>query len=59
MGRAESLREEYRARLAALRDSLADLTRRTGWSLNFHRTDHSAQEALLPLYAAFSRGNLR
>ena len=59
VGRAESLREEYRAKLAALRDSLADLTRRTGWSLNFHRTDHSAQQALLPLYAAFSRGNLR
>ena len=58
VGKAEALRGDYQARLAALRDSLADLTRRTGWSLNFHRTDHSAQQALLPLYAAFSRGNL-
>lgn len=58
VGKAESLREAYRARLAALRESLSDLARRTGWSLNFHRTDRPAQQALLPLYAAFSRGNL-
>jgi uncharacterized protein (DUF58 family) len=55
VGRAEGLRQDYQARLAALRSSLADVTRRAGWSLNFHRTDHPAQQALLPLYAAFGR----
>lgn len=55
VGKAETLRNDYRGRLAALRDSLADLTRRAGWSLTFHRTDHPAQQALLPLYAAFGR----
>ena len=55
VGKAELLRQDYHARLAALRGSLANLTRRAGWSLTFHRTDHPAQQALLPLYAAFGR----
>jgi uncharacterized protein (DUF58 family) len=55
VGKAEALRIDYKSRLAALRASLADLTRRAGWSLTFHRTDHPAQQALLPLYAAFGR----
>jgi uncharacterized protein (DUF58 family) len=53
VGRAESLRDDYRARLAALRESLADLTRRIGWTLTLHRTDHTPQQGLLPLYASF------
>jgi uncharacterized protein (DUF58 family) len=55
VGKAESLRQDYQARLATLRGGLANLTRRAGWSLTFHRTDHPAQQALLPLYAAFGR----
>jgi uncharacterized protein (DUF58 family) len=55
VGKAEALRNDYQDRLAALRDGLANLTRRAGWSLTFHRTDHPAQQALLPLYAAFGR----
>ncbi len=53
VGRAEALRTDYKARLQALRDSLANLTRRTGWGMTLHRTDHTAQQGLLPLYAAF------
>ena len=58
VGKAEALRQDYQARLAALRGGLANLTRRAGWSLTFHRTDHTAQQALLPLYAAFGRTNV-
>lgn len=56
VGKAEGLRNDYQNRLAALRDSLANLARLTGWTLTMHRTDHPPQQGLLPLYAAFGAG---
>ncbi len=50
-GRAETLREDYRARLAAHRERLAGLARRVGWTFRVHRTDQSPQSALLTLHA--------
>ncbi len=58
VGKAETLRGDYKNRLAALREGLADLTRRTGWTLTLHRTDHTPQQGLLPLYASFGSANL-
>lgn len=56
VGKAEGLRGDYETRLTALRDSLANLARLTGWTLTFHRTDHPPQQGLLPLYTAFGAG---
>jgi MoxR-like ATPase len=53
--KAGRLREDYLGRLAARRDLLADLVRRTGWHLQFHHTDAPAEPALLALYAALER----
>ncbi len=47
--RAQSLRDEYLARLAAHRDALKQICARLGWGLSLHRTDASAAEALLAL----------
>ncbi|MSO65436.1 MAG: DUF58 domain-containing protein [Alphaproteobacteria bacterium] len=58
VGRAERLRQEYGARLNALRDGLTTLTRRTGWTYSSHRTDQPPQRALLALYATLSNRNL-
>lgn len=52
--RADGLRARYRARLAARRDDLARLARRTGWHFGTHLTDHSPQSALLWLYRMLS-----
>jgi uncharacterized protein (DUF58 family) len=52
--RAEALRNDYVRRLAAHRDHLAALTRRTGWSFTIHHTDKPPQAALLPLYIDLS-----
>jgi uncharacterized protein (DUF58 family) len=49
-GRAEALRDKYRARLAAHRDALREETRRLGWSFLLHHTDRPAEEALLALH---------
>jgi len=58
VGRAETLREAYALRLAALKASLGDLARTVGWSYTLHRTDQPPQTALLSLYAAFGESNL-
>jgi uncharacterized protein (DUF58 family) len=50
VGRAEQYREEYRARLAALREQLALLCRRLDWTFLVHRTDRPASEPLLALH---------
>jgi MoxR-like ATPase len=53
--KAGRLRDDYLARLAARRDLLADLARRTGWHLQVHHTDAAAEPALLALYVALER----
>ena len=54
IGRVEAVRAEYRARLAARRESLAALARRAGWTFLAHRTDRRPETALLALYIALS-----
>jgi uncharacterized protein (DUF58 family) len=51
-GRAESVRESYRARFRAHSESVAALARRYGWTYLAHRTDKSPELALIALYAA-------
>jgi uncharacterized protein (DUF58 family) len=52
LGRAESVRAQYRARFMAHVETLGELARRLGWSFTRHRTDRSPQTALIALYAA-------
>lgn len=52
---AGALRARYRARLAERQDRLERLARTTGWTLLVHRTDSSAQTALLWLYASIGQ----
>jgi len=52
--RAETMREGYRNRLASLRDSLSQATRRQNWTFACHRTDRPPQGALLAAYAALT-----
>lgn len=47
--RAEDLRDGYLRRLAEHRDHLSQWARAHGWSLLFHRTDHSPAHALAAL----------
>lgn len=47
--RAESLRDRYKARLAAHRAEIASLATRLGWSFMVHHTDRPASEPLLGL----------
>jgi uncharacterized protein (DUF58 family) len=54
IGRPEALRDDYIARFAAHRATLADLARAAGWSFVTHHTDRPAQEALLAIYIAMS-----
>jgi uncharacterized protein (DUF58 family) len=51
-GRAEGVRESYRARFRAHSESVGTLARRYGWTHLSHRTDQSAELALIALYAA-------
>lgn len=51
VGRAEQYRDDYHARLAALRERLALLCRRLDWTFLVHRTDKPATEVLLALHA--------
>ena len=51
VSRAEQYRDEYHARLAALRDHLRTLARRLDWTFIVHRTDRPATEPLLALHA--------
>ncbi len=53
--KAKNLREEYLARLAARKDALRTMTRRTGWSFHVHHTDKPAEPTLMWLYQALER----
>ena len=55
LGRAEAVREGYLRRLALQTEGLSDICRRIGWTASQHRTDASAQAALLGLYSALSQ----
>jgi len=52
--RAETVRPDYHRRLEAHQDALATAARRMDWRFSFHRTDHSAESALLSLYTALT-----
>jgi uncharacterized protein (DUF58 family) len=51
VSRAEQYRDEYQARLTALREHLRTLSRRLDWTFLVHRTDRPATEPLLALHA--------
>ena len=51
VSRAEQYRDDYRARLTALRDRLHTLCRRMDWTFLVHHTDRPVTEPLLALYA--------
>lgn len=53
--KAKNLREEYLARLAARKDALRTMTRRTGWNFHVHHTDKAAEPTLMWLYQALER----
>jgi uncharacterized protein (DUF58 family) len=53
--KARALRDEYLERLAARKDALGAMTRRTGWRFHVHHTDAPAEPALLWLYQALER----
>jgi uncharacterized protein (DUF58 family) len=47
--RAETLRQEFQARMAAHRAQIEEFTQRLGWSFMVHHTDRPATEPLLTL----------
>jgi uncharacterized protein (DUF58 family) len=47
--RVQTLRDQYKERLAAHRAQLVEMTRRLGWSFLVHHTDRSPSEPLLSL----------
>jgi uncharacterized protein (DUF58 family) len=53
-GRAETVRDAYRARMEARRTRLKAVTDRIGWSQLIHHTDRPAQEPILSLHARLS-----
>jgi uncharacterized protein (DUF58 family) len=55
IGRAQSIRDRYRRRLADHRENLEAIARRCGWSFSVHHTDAPPAPALLALYQALSR----
>ncbi len=59
VGRAEGVREAYRARFAAHVEALSGLVRRLGWNFTRHRTDRSPQTALIALYGAVGGAHAR
>jgi len=59
LGRAESVRESYRARFRAHGEAVAALATRLGWSCLTHRTDKSPQTALVALFADLGGANAK
>ncbi|HJP54520.1 MAG: DUF58 domain-containing protein [Rhodospirillales bacterium] len=55
VGRVETTRSDYRAEMAAHQRGLHALARQARWTLSVHRTDRSAETALLPLFQALSQ----
>lgn len=58
-GRTESVRDGYRAAVAAHRFGLAELVRSAGWTLLTHHTDQSPQPPLMALFTALSQASRR
>jgi uncharacterized protein (DUF58 family) len=56
VNRVESLRAAYLARLAARKEQLNDLARKSGGTYALHRSDHPPQTALLALFEALGEG---
>ncbi|WP_081852931.1 DUF58 domain-containing protein [Bosea sp. 117] len=56
IGRAETVREEYVARVAHHRAAIRHEAERHGWTFIVHRTDRPASELLLALHARMSGG---
>lgn len=54
IGRAESMRKAYHARLALHRDKLMEAAQRINFTFATHRTDRAPHTALLALYGALS-----
>lgn len=54
--KAKSLKEAYLDRLAARKEHLKMLARKTGWRFHCHHTDLPATSAVLWLYQAMERG---
>lgn len=54
IGRAESIRQAYHARLALHRDRLMEAAQRVNFTFATHRTDRAPHTALLALYGALS-----
>jgi len=50
VGKAESLQSEFSDKMTEHRARIADLAARLGWTYSLHRTNHTAQSALLNLY---------
>jgi len=59
VGRAEFVRDEYRARFQAQGEAVAGLARRLGWTCLVHRTDRPPETALVALFAALGGPNAR
>jgi uncharacterized protein (DUF58 family) len=51
-GRAEAVRDAYRARFRSHGDAVRAVAHRLGWSRTVHRTDHRPEIALIALYTA-------
>jgi uncharacterized protein (DUF58 family) len=56
VGRVESLRDDYHARLHSRHETLLAMARTAGWTFASHRTDRPPQTALLSLFTALSGG---
>jgi uncharacterized protein (DUF58 family) len=54
--RAQSVRAQYKERLAAHRAELSEIAKRLGWSFLVHHTDRSAAEPLLTLIMRLQGG---
>lgn len=50
VGKAETLQSEFADKMSQHRAQIADLASRLGWTYTLHRTDDTAQSALLKLY---------
>jgi uncharacterized protein (DUF58 family) len=51
-GRAERIRNSYRARFTAHGERIAEAAMKLGWTSTVHRTDHAPQGSLIALHAA-------
>ena len=58
LGRAETVKTNYRKRYDAHSEAVGQYARRVGWSFLRHRTDHSPATALIGLYGALGGARL-